>query len=414
VGGLALAAALGLRSETARADDADYSVDSSAWNGLGDLLGLARGLGIEVRTGARIDLKSLRAQDGLLLVFPRQPPARADLSAFMYEGGRLAIADDFGAARSLLEGFGVQRHPPPQVAPERRLRGNPNVVIAKAGPAHPLNVGVGALVTNHPQTLGHVELEAIFSLGGQSDAVVLSGAVGKGRLVAIGDPSALINNMLEFRGNRAFARNLLRYLSQGGRLWIASPETELTGHYGTVANSDPLLGLRAGLRRLAQVRLPESAVQLTTLVIAALLLLGAVTALPRRSSYARAVSMPVVENSGGFAGRVRFFMRRDSNLLTPLLVYKDELERRLLTGLALKGESTLRELMDAMRNAGIERTLADETGALLNQLRELALAQDRAPAPRIEAARFHAMVAQGDRILAAVDQYQQRVQGRKP
>jgi hypothetical protein len=295
------------------------------------------------------------------------------------------------------------------------LRGNVNVLIAKAGPPHPLNAGVGALVTNHPQTLRHGELEAIFSLGGQSDAVVLSGAVGKGRLVAIGDPSALINNMLEFRGNRTFARNLVRYLSQNGRLWIAAPETELTGHYGNVTNSDPLLGLRAGLRRLAQVQLPESAVQLTTLVIAVLLLLGAATALPRRSSYARAVSMPVVENSGGFAGRVRFFMRRDSNLLTPLLVYKDELERRLLTGLALKGEATLRELMEVMRNAGFGPELVDQAGALLNQLRELALAQDQSPAPRIEATRFHAMVAQGDRILAAVDQYQQQVRvGRKP
>ena len=132
----------------------------------------------------------------------------------MYEGGRLAIADDFG------EGVAARRLPhhaqrAGRTDDTRRLRGNRNVLIATPSVRHPLALDVLALVTNHPQVLHHDALEAIFSLSTtRASAVVLAGAVGQGRLVAIGDSSVLINNMLEFSGNRAFARNLVRYLAR--------------------------------------------------------------------------------------------------------------------------------------------------------------------------------------------------------
>ena len=81
----------------------------------------------------------------------------------MYEGGRVAIADDFGAGQSLLDGFRIER----SAATGRRalrLRGNRNLLIATPGARHPLALDVRALVTNHPQVLHHGELEAIFSL----------------------------------------------------------------------------------------------------------------------------------------------------------------------------------------------------------------------------------------------------------
>jgi hypothetical protein len=390
-------------ASSARAQDSDYAVSNRAWNGLSELIAIAREAKVDVQVGARIDLHGVKARDGMLVIYPQEALPRTDLTAFMYEGGRLAVADDFGTGGALLEGLGVHRHTPAPVAASQHLRGNLNVLIAKPGARHPLSENVQALVTNHPQALQHDELEAIFSLGGPRDAVVLSGAVGKGRLVAISDSSVLINNMLELRGNRSFARNLVRYLAPNGRLWVATPTTELSGHYGNLAVTDPLLGLRAGLRRLAQARLPDAAVRITTLVVAALLVLGAATALPRRSSYLRAVSMPKVEASGGFAGRVRFFSKKEANLLVPLLAYKTELESQLLEALALKGEPTLRDLVDALKHAGVEPPLVERAQGLLVELRALALAQDGPAPPRIGKDRFHAMLADGDRILAAVE-----------
>jgi hypothetical protein len=148
---------------------------------------------------------------------------------------------------------------------------------------------------------------------------------------------------------------------------------------------------------------------LTTFVLAALLLFGAATALPRRSSYARAVALPVLETIAGFAGRVRFFARARHNLGAPLLTYKLEFERRLLDALALAQAPSLHELDAAMQARGFSAKVAADTRALLLELGQIALEQDRPPAPPpIDPAKFHALVAGGDRILAALEQQRAR------
>lgn len=388
-----------------RAEDADYAPNNRNWNGLSQLLAIARDSVSDARPAARIDLSALRAEDGMLVLYPAVALPRADLTAFMNEGGRLAIADDFGAGSALLQAFGIGRHAPLAPPRERRLRGNINVLIAKPELQHPLTHGVPALVTNHPQVLHHDTLQPVFSLDAQHSAVVLSGGVGSGRLVALGDPSMLINNMLEFHGNQAFAANLVRYLAPHGRLWIATPNTEWVGHYGHVGSGDPLALLRVGLQRLSQVRLPPAAVRLTTLVLAGLLLFAAATALPRRSSYARAVALPVLETIAGFAGRVRFFARSKHNLNAPVLTYKLEFERRLLEALALPQWPALNELEPLLQARGYSASVAAEARALMLELGQIALDQDRPPAPpAIDPRKFHAIVASGDRILAALGQ----------
>jgi hypothetical protein len=391
------------------AQNGDYLLTNQGWNGLSQFVDAARAAGIEVRAPDRLDLSLLKPQDGMLVVYPDGGLPRADLAAFMSDGGRLAIADDFGAGDTLLAGFGIGRHDPNGVARERRLRGNVNVLIAKPEVRHPLSAGVAALVTNHPQVLHHESLEAIFSLDAQHSAIVLSGGVGKGRLVALGDPSTLINNMLEFRGNRTFARNLADYLTQHapgerGRLWLLTRATQVVEHYGHAAGADPLGLLRSGLQRIAQVHLSPAALRLTTIALVLMLLFGAATALPRRSSYARAVALPVLETSGGFAGRVRFFERTPHDLSAPSLVYKAEFERRLLQALMLTGEATLSGLEQALRDAGIPREQVSETRALLVELERISLTRDRPDARTpVPARKFHAMVAAGDRILAALE-----------
>lgn len=387
----------------AGADGDDYGPANRSWNGLSELVAVAREAGIEVRSGARVDLAAVKPSDGLLLVYPRNPPPRADLTAFMLDGGRLAVADDFGAGDSLLDSFKIERSAPSSVRPERRLRGNRNVLVTRPTVSHVLVEGVSAVVVNHARTLRHEHLDAILALDAQGSAVVLGGAVGKGRLVALGDPSALINNMLEFRGNRAFARNLVRYLARDGRLWLATSETLLASRYPGLRTTDPLAGARALLAKLGDVRLPKAALQLCSAVIALLLVAAGVSALPRRGTYVRAVSLPAAETVAGLAGRVRYFARRGRNLFGPTLVYKHELEHALVEALNLRGAPSVRDVGAALQAKGVAPAVAASAEQLLRELDTLSLAELRTTAqPQVDAAKFRATVAAGDRILAAL------------
>lgn len=399
------AAALWIPADV-QADKDDYSVDSGAWNGLKDLVTIARAAGLSLETPSSLDLSLLNARDGLLLLYPTEPPPRPDLAAFMADGGRLGVADDFGAGKALLEGFRIGRSAPSSGVRALRLRDNQALRIAKPQFEHALSADVVALVTNHPQVLHHDALDAVFALGDRADAIVLTGAVGNGRLVALADPSTLINNMLEFRGNRVFAGNLVRYLAHGGRLWIATPATTFTGHYAGLAVTDPLASLRTLLQRVATVSLPPAAIRATTAVIVALLLFASASALPRRSTYARAMALPTTDTNAGFAGQVRFFLRPRRSYLAPALAYRQEFEYR---SAALHANSD-----DAQRNLSgttgarsattAPRDLLEQARAFRAELDALAVAAGRPPdLPRVTKRKFHDVVAVGDRILAALE-----------
>lgn len=393
---------LGALPSRGRAEASDYAADNGAWNGLSQLLALSRELALDVRTPARVELGELREGDGLLVVFPARPPPQRELAAFVTAGGRLAIADDFGAAGGLFASFDITRDAPPRSALAHALRGNPNLLLALAQGSHPLTEGVRALVTNHPRSLRHTSLQPLFGWGDAPGALVLAGAVGAGRLVAIGDPSVIINNMLDLRGNRAFTRNLVRFLAPSSRLWIAGPDTTWAGAFGA-RGAGPVAGVRELLQRLSRAQLPPSALRFATWVVACALLVAAATSLPRRSVYLRAVALQSAETYGGFAGRVRLFMRKRSNLVLPALNYKRHLERRLVLALQLAHDAKLRDVRAALQKARLPSRDIARLESLLVDLQALAVAQeDGSGAARVGARKFHDMVRTGERILAAL------------
>ena len=222
---------LGLWHSSAQADG-DFEPQNHEWNGLSELVAICRGASISVQTPASLDLGTLSPDDAVLLVYPRSEISVEGLSEFLKAGGRVAVADDFGTASSLLRAYQIRRTAPSD-RDALRLRGNNALLVARAQSPHPLTEGVGALVSNHPAALHHADLTPLFTLS-DNDALVLAGAVGDGRFVAIGDPSTLINNMLEFRGNRRFAENLVQYLTERrGKLFIMVGNHEVRGIYGT-------------------------------------------------------------------------------------------------------------------------------------------------------------------------------------
>jgi hypothetical protein len=377
------------------------SLASPSWNGLSELLAIAKARG-EVLTPPQLDVASLGAADALLIIHPTVPLPVPELARFLRKGGRLAVADDFGTGQTLFSAFGMGMRPPSPGS--RSLRGNPQLLLATPLSGHPLADGADALVTNHPQVIYHPDLRPVFALVGSHGAVVLSGAVGKGRLVAISDASVLINNMLEFPGNRALANNLVQFLhaSPGTRIFVADSTTLWSSGFRQLTTGNPLARVAAALAQLAKPQLPSSAVLALSIVLAAVLLAAAVSALPRRSAYARRAYLRTPECMAGMAGRVHYYTGLDRNYLGPLLVLKLELERRLVALVHASGQIQRDELLQALRAAGWQQARVTELAGFMqrvDQLQDGSVATDT----RVSSRQFSELVAAGRRILAELE-----------
>jgi len=399
--------ACGIAGAISRADaqpDADYALEGDAWNSVSRLMQIARDRELRMDAPARLDVGILQPGDSLLILHPREAPPASGITAFLRAGGRVALADDFGAGDTLLDVFQIDRGAPrPELA--SRMRGNPELLLARPRGRHRLTEGVAALASNHPAMVHHRELAPIFELS-EGEALVLAGAVGSGRLVVLSDPSVLIDNMLELRDNRRFAENLLTYLDdgRGGTLYVIGPDTPVVGRFGEPGADRPLHDLRTALEQLATLELPPLALRIAALALTAIALVLAFGALPRRSPYRTERMFARAPSVGGFAGRVAFFGRKKVSLLAPLLVYKFELEAEILEHLALGERTLLRDVLDAMRARGAGDEDVARMRSLLLELDKLRAAQDRPPgAPHIGERRFRQLVAEGERLLSSLE-----------
>ncbi|MDQ3035408.1 MAG: DUF4350 domain-containing protein [Myxococcota bacterium] len=390
-------------SGTARAQQRDFGPENEQWNGLSRFVAIATERGVALEIVTRLDMGTLRPEDAVIVLSPEQDLPATALTEFMRAGGRVALGDDFGRGDSLLRTFRIGRGRPNR-ADALRLRGNEELLIARPNAGHPLTQGVSALVTNHPQVVYHQDLEPIFSFG-EHDAVVLAGAVGSGRLVAIADPSVLINNMLELRGNRRFAENLLTYVAGdgGGRVLLVGPSAVLAGRYGEPGADRPFHDVRALLERIAVAEIPPGALRIAAAALAGILLVLAAGVLPRSSPYVGAAMFARPSIAGGFTGRVYWFSQRRANLGDPAMVYKLELETELHRRLGLIGPVGADEIATRMRAKGMRAEDVDTARALLS---ELAVLRDRwergAGGDALPESRFRRIVATGEGLLNKV------------
>lgn len=419
LGSLAAIAAIpaGLRAQ----DAADFDPASTEWNGLSELVRIAAEHG-PVEVTRELDAATLTPADAVLVVSPRDAPLAEPLMALMNHGGRVVVADDYGAGAAILEAFHIERREPRTDADVLRLRGNPQLLVAHPAMQHPLTVGVDALVTNHPQVVEHHPAEGaehggplppIFEIA-QGDAIVLAGAVGpepapgddshQGRLVVLSDPSVLINNMLQMRGNHRFAENLIAFVGQtGGRILIVPPDGRVVGRYGGSVLRDPLTELHGMLDELAHASLPPAALRVLAASVAAILLLFAAGVLPRSSPYGSAsfATRPAAE--GGFIGRVGWYASRAADLTEPFLVYKFELETELHARLGLSGRSSVMDVVQAMQKRGLSATEVESARALLLDLSRTEERAERSSGDHpIHEARLALVVERGDALLERV------------
>ncbi len=186
---------------------ADYAVDNENWNGLSRFWQLAGNLRANIRKTEDLDWAQLDPKRDALMFWSSETwVPSAKLWAFLHQGGRAAIAEDFRGGASIFGELGLALVPEEEAFP----------VAVPMTDAHPLTKGLRRLVGNHAVSFVPVPTP-LWAFPGSTRALVLEIPVGAGKLLLVSDPSLLINDMLGRGDNRLFARRLLQWLSDGHR-----------------------------------------------------------------------------------------------------------------------------------------------------------------------------------------------------
>lgn len=430
---LAAAPAAGAVALTAKnAHAGAFDVSDAGWEGGAELFQIAKTeLGAErVKPVATLDWSALRPEDGLLVVHPVDELDSSEATEFMKLGGRVAILDDFGRGDDLLRRFKIERVTMP-ARPLAALRNNPQLPIAEPwldvtrgqiGAPHPVVANVRQVVLNHPAALLHPDLSPVLKVrcaGGVDAIVAVAGQVGKGRLFAMSDPSALINSMLRYPGNRAFGAGLVRYLANDsdrgqGRLFVVANAFRQEGSVGGNGSigqdiQDGLRSLAENLREARKLGLPSWMLALlAALSVAALAVwVGRASGRPYKSPlprYARPV--PLVAR-GGVAGRFAMLAAPSSPKALVLLELKSALFEAAAARFDLDANAGADAVLKAFRRSG------QVDAALLGRLEQVVGRMQRAEAAvlagsssrvaREVVAEAHAVVAEVLQACGALD-----------
>lgn len=433
---------------------AAFEFGDAGWEGASELLAIARAeLGRErVQPIATIDWSRLGPKDALLVLHPERELEYRETAAFLSAGGRLALLDDYGRSDALLEKFRIHRIRAP-LRPRDPLRGNPDLAIALPspqgsnapdGPLHPIVAGVDRVITNHPTALrteAGIQLTPVLHIEAEDEPDALLAVIGVignaarcgladgarpsnshplqhcGRLLAMGDPSVVINLMLRYPGNRAFAEGLIAYLladdswgPRGGTLYLVAGEFSQKGLYGGVS------GLRRALRdRLDELEdfvqearrngLPDP----LAFGLAAVCALGAAlwvgrasTRLYHRPSPKYALATPLVAQ-GGAAGRAAVLAAPTTHPALAALELKAALEEGLREALGLPRAASVERILPEIRkqNALPSEMVAD-LAKLMARMAQIEQAVTTSQSVRLSADSVTTMHRRVTRILGHV------------
>ncbi|HEY4014344.1 MAG TPA: DUF4350 domain-containing protein [Polyangiaceae bacterium] len=362
---------------------APFDLDGQDWEGLSSFVH-----GAEVDLGTQrvvvrdtLALGDLKREDGLVIVHPERPLDVEELSAFMRTGGRIILLDDYGTGEGLCARFGIRRVSMPG-RPAHMLRGNPSLAIAEPAGDHPTLHDVDRVVTNHATGLAHQALSPLLVVRGDREPDVLlavAGAVGHGRLIAVGDGSIVINEMMRYPGNRAFARALVRYAvdddvwgKRGGKLYVVANGFHTSGVFGEDATEGGALGsVRRSIVDALETARREGAPPAVSYFAALALALGIIV---WTSTRVGRVHKPLAPHfvrpvpaalQGGVAGHAAVLATPEGSRALALVEWKNALEEHLATRLGLDRPPALEELVSQIRAAGL---LDDGRAASLSKL----------------------------------------------
>jgi hypothetical protein len=345
-----------------------FDTEGKDWEGLSELVAVAQAeLGTQrLIVTSSLALNDLKREDGLLVVHPTRPLDVDELSAFMQAGGRVILLDDYGTGDELLTRFGIRRVPMP-AKPVQMLRNNPSLALAEPAGAHSTVRDVTHVVTNHATGLEHAALSPLLVVRGDGEPdvlVALAGAVGHGRLIAVGDASIPMNSMMRYPGNRALARALVRYATdddvwgkRGGTLYLAVNDFRTSGAFGGSAGVGGTLrrAVVDGLATLRREGLPSSVSYLGALIVAlgVVVWTGARVGRTHRPSPPRFVRPVPAARQGGIAGHAAALVSAKGSRALALAELKSALEECVATRLGLERSAPRDELVGRALSAGL-------------------------------------------------------------
>ena len=381
-------------SWSASASAGPFDVSDATWEGGEQLYALAKEvLGADrVKPVATLEWSKLEPNDGVLVLHPEQALDPVESSEFMKLGGRIGVLDDFGEGDELFRRFKIERVPLP-APPLAALRSNPNLALAEPylevsagqiGAPHPIAGAVKRLVLNHPMALVHPDLSPVLKVrlkGTSRDAIVaVAGQVEKGRLFAMSDPSAVINSMLRYPGNRAFAQGVVRYLASdadrtGGTLYIVTNSFRQEGSVGgerTLARAveSQVRQMVAALAETRRDGLPDWAMTL----LAGLLLAGVAAWIAKNSLRAYRTPLPRYATPiaalarGGAPGRVALLAASTSPRALVLLELKTALAEAIAHRYGLGTGARRDALVAAVRDDTGDDALAARVDRVLERM----------------------------------------------
>ena len=223
----------------------DFATDSNAWNGLAHFVELGEGLGVDIQEVGTLEWSEVSEDDAIFVIYPRQMLDTDSSAAFLVNGGRMLVADDFGGSQPFLERLSLRRETPSDLAMPHRtfVDDHPGWPIFSIRGRHDLLDGVQEVIANYPAVLYNEGGPVIgYEEGG---GLVYDMVLGQGRAVVVADPSLLINVMLEAGDNRSFALNLWQYLCRDTsdcRVWLLIDDFDARGSFdgGPSSSDDPL------------------------------------------------------------------------------------------------------------------------------------------------------------------------------
>jgi hypothetical protein len=360
------------------------------WEGLSELVRLAReALGPQrVVVTPVLPLGKLERDDALLIVHPTRALDVDELETFMRAGGRVVLLDDYGTGDELLSRFHILRVPMPD-RPARMLRDKPVFAIAEPASEHPVLHDVAHVVTNHATGLEQPALQRLLVVSGDDEpdvTLAVAGQVDRGRLVAVGDGSIVINGMMRFPGNRALAAGLVHYAAGGdppderrGKLYLLTNDFEMTGSFG---NDSTLASAVGDARRLALGALEtlrrDGMPPPVAFVIAVCVGLGILAYTMARSgrtyrpTLLRFVRPIPVSTQGGFAGRAAALGQPRAPRAQAVIELKRALEEAVAVRMPIEMALPAARLVDTARQLDLlGPDELGELGRLLGELRQM-------------------------------------------
>jgi len=449
---VSLILSIALRTTSAHAA---FEPKDATWQGSSELVAMAReklGKG-RVRIVAAIPWEEMQPTDALLVLHPERELDYREVAAFLAAGGRVGLLDDYGKGDALLRRFRIHRVRAP-LDPRDPLRENPNLPIAvpSVGPdarPHPVVGGVERVVTNHPtglETDRGLRLTTVLEMPSLSEPptpLALIGVIGDakrcglvsdgmdepttsgapiagrcGRLLAMGDPSAVMNLMLRYPGNRAFAARLVEYLvgddtwgHRSGNLYLVANDFTERGTYGKHGGLTGAIDerLEALARLVAETRrdgLPAALAILMAALSAGGATLWAISRATRKyrkaaPRYARPT--PLVAQ-GGLAGRAAVLAADTTHRALVVLELKAALEEAVRERMGIPDASLPRLAEEIDRQEALSRRNSDALRELVTEMAraEAAVSQtERIAIPDASIQRMHEVMSG---IIAELDE----------